>query len=597
MTRAASRALVAVGLVAGLAAGRPAAFQTPADGSMQVELEVPGGKVVGSLLMPASAPEKVPVVLIIAGSGPTDRDGNTTALPGKNNAYRLLAEALAAKGIASLRYDKRGLAASRIANFREGDVRFEHFVSDAASWIAWLRNDARFSTITVAGHSEGSLIGMLAGRAARADGFVSIAGPARKASDALRTQIGSQLAAQPDAAKANEAILASLDAGKTVDPVPAYPGFPQLYRPSVQPYLISWFKYTPAIEVARLTIPVLLVQGTTDIQVLVSDAQSLKAAKSDATIQIVDGMNHVLKMVPSIDRAVQIPTYSDPSLPVAPAVPQAIVEFVNGLTGPGKTLPRRPTGQRVSLRGVTLAEVDGAHLAIEYGRPTKRGRAIWGALVPWDKVWMPGADEASTLTTSETLVFGSLTVPAGEYTIYTLPTAASVKLIINRQIGQYHTVYDEGRDLGRVDMTMTKIEQPVERMTLGIASRPTGGALTLGWDDREYSAAFVVEDDPRARHIALPRPDAHLGICRTMRARRFCAAPRWRRRSFARRCTQPPAIPGPSGSSNRWGRTCSSMPEIWTCRRRLKRARSSKTPFAGSRPRSFRSSRSAVITP
>ena len=486
------RAALALGLAGALAIVRLAAFQAPADESTPAELEVPGGKVSASLLMPATASGKVPVVLIIAGSGPTDRDGNSLALPGKNNAYRMLAEALAAKGIASLRYDKRGLAASRIANFREGDVRFEHFVSDAASWIAWLRNDARFSTITVVGHSEGSLIGMLAGRAARADGFVSIAGPARKASDALRTQIGAQLAAQPDAAKANEAILASLDAGKTVDQIPSYPGFAQLYRASVQPYLISWFKYTPAVEIARLTIPGLIVQGTTDIQVAVSDAEALKAASPAARLQIVDGMNHVLKMVPSTDRAVQIPAYSDPALPIAPAVPQAIADFVSGLTGPGRTLPRRPTGQRVSLRGVTLAEVDGAHLAIEYGRPSKRGREIWGALVPWDRIWMPGADEASTLTTSETLVFGNLVVPAGEYTIYTMPTASSVRLVINKQTGQYHTTYNEDQDLGRVEMVQTKVDPPVERVTLGIASRPTGGALTLSWDDREYAAAFTV---------------------------------------------------------------------------------------------------------
>jgi hypothetical protein len=204
-------------------------------------------------------------------------------------------------------------------------------------------------------------------------------------------------------------------------------------------------------------------------------------------------MNHVLKMVPSTDRAVQIPTYSDPALPIAPAVPQAIVEFVTGLTGPGRTLPRRPAGQRISLRGVTLAEVDGARLTIEYGRPSKRGREIWGALVPWDRIWMPGADEATTFTTSDTLVFGSLVVPPGEYTIYTMPTAASVQLVINKQTGQYHTTYNEDQDLGRVEMTLTKIEPPVERLTYGVASRPPGGALTLSWDNREYAAAFVVK--------------------------------------------------------------------------------------------------------
>jgi uncharacterized protein len=466
----------------------PVVARQAAPAASEVALEVAGGRVEGTLLMPASPPGKVPVVLIISGSGPTDRDGNSPALSGQNNSHRLLAEALAKHGIASVRYDKRGVAKSRIANLKEGDLRFETFVQDAASWVSFLRNDVRFGTITVAGHSEGSLIGMLAARAARADGFVSIAGIATGAADLLREQLRQKLTASPELLKASEEILVALQAGKTAE---APPALAALFRPSVQPYLISWFKYVASAEIARLTIPVLIIQGTTDIQVPVSEAKALQAAKPDARLLIAAGMNHVLKQVSDPDK--QLASYSDPTLPIDPDVPQTIGEFVRALEAPGRTQPRRPTTQRASLRDTVLGEVDGAHFAIEYGRPSKRGRVIWGNLVSYSRWWMPGADEATTFTTSAPIAFGTLNVPAGEYTIYTMPGDSAFALIINGETGQYHTTYNADRDLGRAPMTMTKVAEPVEKLTFAIEARPGGGGvLKLTWDDREYAAAFTV---------------------------------------------------------------------------------------------------------
>src|SRR5262249_19557543 len=149
-----------------------------------IALTTSTGAISGTLVMPA-ATGKVPVVLIIAGSGPTDRNGNSPALPGRNNSYKMLAEALAADGVASVRYDKRGIAESKAAAAREADLRFEMYVDDAAAWVNQLRADPRFSRVIVAGHSEGSLIGMLAAANAKADAFVSIAGVARRASDVV----------------------------------------------------------------------------------------------------------------------------------------------------------------------------------------------------------------------------------------------------------------------------------------------------------------------------------------------------------------------------------------------------------------------------
>ncbi len=482
MTVAPRVSAAAAGLLV-LFAAHPAARQA-APAASAVELSTPSGTLSGTLVLPAGS-GRVPVALIVAGSGPTDRDGNSAMLPGKNDAYRMLADALAAQGIASVRYDKRGIAGSRAAGGREDDLRFGTLVHDAALWIAKLRNDFRFTTITVIGHSEGSLIGMLAARAGRADGFVSIAGPGRPAGDVIREQLRAQLANAPALLKASEAILASLEAGRTTAEVPA--GLGALFRASVQPYMISWMAYAPAAELARVTVPRLIIQGTTDVQVPVTDAQALKAAAPAAELRVIDGMNHVLKTV--TDQARQPASYVDPTLPLAADLGPAVVAFVRGLGAPGVPQPRRPTVERRSLRDVTMGDVGGVRLAVEYGRPSKRGRAIWGALVPYGRWWMPGADEASTLTTSGPLRFGGLLVPAGDYTIYTVPGEDTFTLVINQQTWQFHTVYDPARDLGRVPMSRTMLSgEPVEQLTFAVTPRDGGGGtFELVWDDRKFA--------------------------------------------------------------------------------------------------------------
>jgi pimeloyl-ACP methyl ester carboxylesterase len=476
------------------ASGRGTSPASAAQVGEPVELAVPGGKVAGTLLVPADATGKMPAALIIAGSGPTDRDGNS-AIAGKTDSLKLLAESLAAAGIASLRYDKRGLGASVVAGLNEADLRFATFVQDAASWVSFLRNDPRVSTITVIGHSEGALIGMLAARASRADAYVSIAGPSGRASDLIRAQLKPQLAALPEVAASAEAVLASLDAGRTTTSLPAVPALALLFRPSVQPYLVSWFKYRPAEEIARLTTPALIVQGTTDLQVPAGEAEALGRARPDAKVAMIDGMNHVLKTV--ADPATQKASYSDPSLPIAPALTEAVTTFVRSLEGPGARLPRRPPGKRVSMRDSVFVDAGAVRVGIEYGRPSKRGRQIWGALVPWGRWWMPGADEATTLSISHAILLADLAVPAGDYTIYTMPTADRVSLILNQEVGVFHTVYRPARDLGRVPMTMRTLDQPVERLTLAVEPTPEGGRFTLSWDDREYAVPFTVTPSAR----------------------------------------------------------------------------------------------------
>ena len=280
------------------------------------------GVIHGTLDMPSGI-GPFPVALIIAGSGPTDRDGNSAMLAGKNNSLKMLAQSLATANIASLRFDKRGIAASAAAGPKEADLRFENYVDDAAAWVEQLRHDKRFSTFTIIGHSEGALIGAIATARTHPNAFISVAGVGRSAGLVLREQINGKLPVQ--LFQANEKILRELEAGRTTEDVP--PALKSMYRASVQPYLISWFKYNPVEVVASIKEPILICQGTTDIQVAVEEAEALKKAAPTAKLVIIQGMNHVLKTVPA-DTVKQTASYSDPALPINVELMKRIIEFV-----------------------------------------------------------------------------------------------------------------------------------------------------------------------------------------------------------------------------------------------------------------------------
>ncbi|MGK2936001.1 MAG: alpha/beta hydrolase [Gemmatimonadaceae bacterium] len=275
----------------------------------------------GTLIVPENA--RPPVALIIAGSGPTDRDGNTPLLPGKNNSLRYLAEALAERGIASLRYDKRGIGLSRVAGLNETDLRFDHFVDDATAWGRRLAADRRFSSVVVIGHSEGSLLGMLAAPTIRASKVVSIAGVGAPAGDVIIRQLSAQL--QPAPLAQATAAVRKLERGELLDTIP--PGLFSLFRPSVQPYLISWFRHDPTVAASRLGVPLLVVQGTHDIQAVEEDARAIAAGHPNATLTLIQGMNHVLKQTPA-GRLEQMPAYSDSTLAIDPTLIDAIAGFI-----------------------------------------------------------------------------------------------------------------------------------------------------------------------------------------------------------------------------------------------------------------------------
>ncbi|MBZ5617866.1 MAG: lysophospholipase [Acidobacteriia bacterium] len=303
-----------------------------------VSLDTGTGVLYGTLELPA-AKSPYPIALIIAGSGPTDRDGNSLVIKGKNDSLKLLAEGLAARGIASLRYDKRGFAQMKTGAFKEAEeagLRFDMYVDDAVRWGQYLRTDSRFGALVVAGHSEGSLIGMIAAHKLAANGYVSIAGAGQPGGQIILKQLRAQKI-PADHMKQLEDIVKALEEGHTPESVPA--GLEFLFRPSIQPYLISWFKYDPAREIARLTMPTLILQGSTDIQVAVSDAKLLKAANPSARLVVVEGMNHVLKEVPAGQKD-PLASYSDPSLPVAPQLLDEMAALIRTAAEPGPTQAR-----------------------------------------------------------------------------------------------------------------------------------------------------------------------------------------------------------------------------------------------------------------
>lgn len=278
------------------------------------------GRLIGTLTMPENKTKKTPIALIIAGSGPTDRDGNNSMM--KNNSLKLLAEQLAQNGIGSVRYDKRGVAESISATRAESELRFENYISDAKDWINWIKSNYPHSKIIVIGHSEGSLIGMIAA-AENANAFVSIAGAGRTADIILKEQLGSQPKVIKDICFQ---MLDSLKIGKTKDSI--NPILFSLFRPSVQPYLISWFNYDPQIQIKALNKPSLIIQGNNDIQVTTEDANLLYNANPKNKLIIIDKMNHLFKLVDG-DRKANVDSYNNPNLPIAPLLIESIVKFIS----------------------------------------------------------------------------------------------------------------------------------------------------------------------------------------------------------------------------------------------------------------------------
>jgi len=299
---------------------------TPLDPSLvetPITLKTMVGTISGTLTIPKDVSGKIPVVIIIPGTGPIDRDGNSNT--GLNtNMYKLLAYALGKSGIASVRYDRRMVGQST-ASQKENELRFEDNVDDVVSLIDMLTSDERFSKIVIAGHSEGALVGMLATTDEPIKGFISLEGAGNPGEKILTDQMKNQPQYMADGIKH---VLDSLRRGKINPNVD-----PQLYaiaRPSIQFYLMSWCRYDPTQVIRKLKMPILLIQGTTDLQITVDNGLKLKSAKSSANLMLIRGMNYVLKPAPS-DKELNLATYKQPDLPLNTEMVADIVDFIQKL--------------------------------------------------------------------------------------------------------------------------------------------------------------------------------------------------------------------------------------------------------------------------
>lgn len=295
--------------------------QSDAADESPINLKIPSGNVSGTLSMPKNVSGKVPVVIIVADSGPTDRNGNNEQTGLNGNMYKMLADGFAKSGIATLRYDKRMVGQSKTANKLE-DLRFDDYVDDAVGLIEMLNDDQRFSKVVILGHGEGALAAMLAARDQPIKDIISINATSDQGDKLMTDIFKSRPQYQRDEFKA---WLDSLKKGKTFDNVDLamYP----LVSTAKQKYLMSYFKYPPLRVIKVMKAPMLIIQGTTDVQFSVADAEKLKKAKSDATLIVIKGMNHIMKEAPA-DKDANMETYANPTLPLKAELIPDIVDFI-----------------------------------------------------------------------------------------------------------------------------------------------------------------------------------------------------------------------------------------------------------------------------
>ncbi|HEY9186150.1 MAG TPA: alpha/beta hydrolase [Salegentibacter sp.] len=286
------------------------------------EEELSINKYIDGTLTKPLATEDSPLVIFIQGSGPTDRNGNQAMM--KSDFAKKIAHQLAEEGIASFRFDKRIFKMNKL-KIKEEDLRFEDFVEDVQSIITHFSKEGEFSKIILAGHSEGSLIGILAANE-NTDAFISLAGAGQSIDKIVVEQIGKQAPGLRENTRESFDELIKKGSTNSYEPV-----LESIFRPSVQPYMLSWIKYDPAEEIAKLEIPVIIIQGTADIQVETSEAKILKDAATDSKLVLLEDMNHIFREIKGNDALVNAKSYNEPKRPLHPDLIPTLVEFVKNI--------------------------------------------------------------------------------------------------------------------------------------------------------------------------------------------------------------------------------------------------------------------------
>lgn len=289
-----------------------------------VELRSEDCTLQGTLMLPAAGSAHGSTVALLISNTPTaDRDGNERVM--RNYALKMVAMTLARSGIASLRYDKRGVGASRYNTEGTEAHALSIHARDVQNLVASLSK--QFSKVVVIGHGQGAMLGMIAlSRGANAKAFISMEGMGRSFDQMLKDQLAYT---PPQIRDMAYSIIDSLKTGRTVANIPVF--LSSFFAPQLQPSMISSMKYNPQLLIRALKVPILIIHGDTDIMIRVEDARLLNAANPASTLVVVAGMNHVLKECGSMDRGFQIPTYANPALPLHPALGPELVRFIKEL--------------------------------------------------------------------------------------------------------------------------------------------------------------------------------------------------------------------------------------------------------------------------
>jgi len=304
----------------------PGGLAEARSGETEVSAQGESGTLRGTFEVPESGATSL-AALILPGSGPTDRNGNN-ALGIKADSYALLAERLAGWGIASVRYDKRGVGGSAAALQDEASLTIQDLAADAITWVERTNALTDAACVWLIGHSQGGLLAlMVAPNRPDICGLILVAAPGRPFGEVLMAQLRANPANATLLAPAQKAVDA-LSAGQTVDPTSLPKPLQSLFRSSVQTFLKSLVDIDPAKLLSAYSGPVMVLQGTADLQVPVADAQRLEAARPDVTLRLLPNVNHVLKTVPPDDRAANLATYGNLDLPLAPGVAQSMSAFV-----------------------------------------------------------------------------------------------------------------------------------------------------------------------------------------------------------------------------------------------------------------------------
>jgi uncharacterized protein len=289
-----------------------------------IEAHVRAGALSGTMLRPKASGA---AILIIPGSGPTDRDGNNR-LGIKGSPYKVLAESLAGRGLTTVRVDKRGMFGSSGAAADPNAVTIGDYAGDVHVWVKVIRHETGAPCVWVAGHSEGGLVALASSQ--KPEGFcglILLAAPGRVLGQVMLEQLRFALGDGHALQQAASAIQA-MEAGRHPDMRSMHPALQHLFAPPIQGFLISMFSYDPARLIAGFHKPVLIVQGERDLQVSVADARRLKQAAPEAKLVLLPDTNHVFKTVKSADTDANMASYATPGIPLAPGLVDEISDFI-----------------------------------------------------------------------------------------------------------------------------------------------------------------------------------------------------------------------------------------------------------------------------